>query len=232
MIERFNVRAADAARRKWNSWHSTCWLISRRWTSVPSPARRCASSSTWSSSFCHDWRSLWYLHGRHAGITEPIRKSRGCCSPEVGPGAARAGRQHGQLRAHGPPVPVAGNAVRRCQRSRQEAAEFNADSTKFEGAAEITTGSGCNLPASLPDPNCRPRLQSRLRLETAAGRAAAHHPECSKSRQHAAVRDAGAGGGRLHDRWREPSADREHRRSPAGSRRRFLQPADEKGCDD
>ena len=60
-------RAGHAARRRWSSWRSTCWRTSRPRTRGRSRPRPSAGSSNAVIEFCHDWRSLWYLHGDAPG---------------------------------------------------------------------------------------------------------------------------------------------------------------------
>ena len=117
---------------------------------------------------CHDWRSLWYLHGE-------TRDSRSQFKSLVD-----AVRQ--KLRQV-PPVRVAstGNFARTVLQSRllamlfggasgsrQEAAEFNADSTTSEGAAEITSDSG--LRSSVARPSSEPASQTAPAVSTAPGK--------------------------------------------------------------
>ena len=66
--------------------------------------------------FCHDWRSLWYLHGDVPEARSQFENIVRRRSPEAASAAARAGRQHGRLRADGPPVTDTFDAVRRRRR--------------------------------------------------------------------------------------------------------------------
>ena len=120
--------------------------------------------------FCHDWRSLWYLHG-------DTRESRSQFKSLVD-----TVRQ--KLRQV-PPVRVAstGNFARTVLQSRllamlfggasgsrQEAAEFNVDSTTSERAADLTGGSG--LRPSVARPSSEPALQTApaVAVSTASGK--------------------------------------------------------------
>ncbi len=200
-------------------------------------------------AFCHDWRSLWYLHGDAPGARGRFEDLAGSTR-----------RKLRQLR----PVSVAStdtiaqNVIEArifsmlfggAGGSRPEAIEFGATFTPPPDKSGPSAGDEptlSNLPtvelpqielptvevpriqavASAPEPEpVVPRRATRAAQATRA-RAADHHPERAARRQHAAVRDACPGGGRVHDRRREPPAHREHRGAAAGPRRRELESPD------
>ena len=184
-----------------------------------------------------DWRSLGRLAAmrRKPGPRElsPRAQALRGCRPCASPAPANARRCCGRgcsrpVRAGGP------RGMPRIQPRRLRRRRRRADA---EGSATA------ELPRSscrrrVADGHPRPNRPSSTRtghragtLQAAGTGAADRDPERAARRQHAPVRDARTGGGRLHDRRRKPPADREHRRTAPGPRRREFKPVDATGCD-